>query len=132
MHRGTNQGHAEGGCTRQEDEVQLNHYALPKLSFSKFSGENPRIWIDKCYDYFYIFNIPDCMWTTAASLHMEDVAAKWLKVYKLKHGLGSSPVLLATVEQKFGAYGYRQAVQDLLALRQVGPAEEYTKEFEAA
>jgi hypothetical protein len=69
------------------------------------------------------------MWTTAASLHMDDVAAKWLHVYKLKHGLGHWPVFAAMVEQKFGAYDYRYG---LLALRQEGTVDEYTKEFEAA
>jgi hypothetical protein len=48
---------------------------------------------------------------------MEDVAGKWLLVYKLKHGLGPWHVFATAVEQKFGAYDYRQAVHDLLALR---------------
>jgi hypothetical protein len=63
-------------CNRGDDEVQFNRAALHKLSFPKFSGDNPRIWIDKCCDYFCICNISDCMWTSAASLHMEDNAAK--------------------------------------------------------
>jgi hypothetical protein len=68
----------------QEEEVPLHRSALPKLSFPKFSGTNPMIWIDKCVDYFKIFNILDHMWTTVASLHMEDNATKWLQVYKMK------------------------------------------------
>jgi hypothetical protein len=71
------------------------------------------------------------MWTTAASLDMKDVDAKWLQVYILKHGLGPWPVFVAVVEQKFRAYDYRQVVQDLLVLRQEGSVE-YTKELEAA
>jgi hypothetical protein len=63
---------------RHEDEFQVHRTTLPKLLFPKFSGENPRIWVDKCCDYFRIFNIPECLWTTAVSLHMEDNAAKWL------------------------------------------------------
>jgi hypothetical protein len=66
------------GRNRMDEEVPLHYAALPKMSFPKFTGEHPRIWIDKCADYFCIFNIPECMWTTAASLHMEDNAAKWL------------------------------------------------------
>lgn len=67
-----------------------------------------------------------------ASLHMEDNAAKWLQMYKLKYGLGAWSVFSAAVEQKFGAYDYRKVVTDLLSLKQEGIAEEYTKEFEAA
>jgi hypothetical protein len=74
---------SSGGHDRAEGEVSNHRSPLPKLSFPKFSGENPRIWIDKCIDYFKIFNIPECIWTTAASLHMENNAARWLQVYKM-------------------------------------------------
>jgi hypothetical protein len=76
------------GHNRSEDEVPICCPPLPKLTFPKITGDNPRIWIDMCVDYFTIFNILMCMWTTAASLHMEDNATKWLQVYKLQHGLG--------------------------------------------
>jgi hypothetical protein len=98
------------GRNRVEDEVQFNRAALPKLGFPKFCGDHPRIWIDKCCDYFHIYNIPECMWTTVASLHMEDNAAKWLQVYKLKVGLGDWGMFVAAVEEKFGAYDYRRVV----------------------
>jgi hypothetical protein len=84
------------------------------LSFPKFNEDNPHIWIHKCRDYFQIFNIPECLWVTAASLHMEENAGKWLQVYKLCSGLGSWLDFVTAVEDKFGAYDYRQAIQDLL------------------
>jgi hypothetical protein len=49
------------GCNRLGEEGHIHHLALPKLSFPKFSGENPRIWVGKCGDYFRIFNIPESM-----------------------------------------------------------------------
>lgn len=81
---------------------------MPKLSFPKFYGENPKIWIDKSRDYFKIFNIPECMRTTAASLHLEDNVARWLQTYKLKYGLGGWNTFVSAVEKKFGAYDYRK------------------------
>jgi hypothetical protein len=101
------------------------------LTFTKMIGDNPRIWIDMCVDYFTIFNIPMCMWTTAASLHMEDNAAKWLQVYKLQHGLGDWQVFVDAVQHKFGAYDYHKAIQDLLSVKQEGSVEDYTQEFQA-
>jgi hypothetical protein len=82
-----------------------------------------------CADYFHIFNIPECMWTTAASLHMEDNTAKWLQVYKLKNGLGGWTTFVAAVEEKFGVYDYHSALHDLLQLRQEGSVEDYAKAF---
>jgi hypothetical protein len=87
------------------------------------------MWIDKCNNYFKIFNIPECMWTAATSLHMEDNVAKWLQVYKMQRVLGDWNSFVAAVE-KFGAYDYRQAIQELLSVKRQGSVEEYTKEFE--
>jgi hypothetical protein len=122
--------HNTQGGRRSEDEVPYNRHTLPKLSFPKFDGENPMIWIDKCLDYFKIFNILECLCTTAASMHMEENAAKWLQVYKLKNGLDDWGAFVEAIEANFGAYDYRKAMQDLLSLRQENSVEEYIKEFE--
>uniref|UniRef100_A0A0A8ZRY8 Retrotransposon gag domain-containing protein n=1 Tax=Arundo donax TaxID=35708 RepID=A0A0A8ZRY8_ARUDO len=86
-----------------------------KCPFQKFERENPRIWRDKCVDYFHIFNIHESMWVTAASLHMEGNATKWFQVYKLTKGIGSW--FIQDVEHKFGANDYRRVVGELLELK---------------
>jgi hypothetical protein len=75
--RAQQQHRAVGDLQRMDNEVPHHRAALHKSSFPKFNRDNPWIWIDKT-DYFRIFNDPDHMWTNAASLHMEDNAAKWL------------------------------------------------------
>jgi hypothetical protein len=119
------------GCNHGEDENLPPHPALSKMSFPKFHGEHPHIWLDKCVDYFCIFNIPECLWSTTASIHMEDNAAKWMQVYKMKRGLGDWQEFARAVDEKFGVFDYRRSLQDLLLLKQMGSVEEYTKEFEA-
>jgi hypothetical protein len=47
------------------------------------------------------------MWTIATSLHMEDNVAKWMPVYKARHGLGVWQSFVTVVLEKFGAYDYR-------------------------
>lgn len=98
---------------------------------SKFEGSDPTIWKDKCVDYFRIFKIPECMWVTSASLHMEGIAAKWLQVYKRQHGLKDWDTFTNAVNVKFRANDYRNAVSDLLELKQEGTVEEYTTAFES-
>jgi hypothetical protein len=71
------------------------------------------------------------MWTTAASLHMEDNAAKWLQVYKMHHCLTNWHTFVLAVEQKFGAFDYHKAIHELLSVKQEGFVEDYTKDFEA-
>jgi hypothetical protein len=110
--------------------MSFHHGVLPKMSFPKFNGENLRIWIDKCGDYFRIFNIPECMWTMATSLHMEENVDKWLQVYKMKRGLRDWPTFVDAVEETFGTYNYRIAIQDLLSMKQEGMIGFYTRDFD--
>jgi hypothetical protein len=76
---------------------------MPKMAFPCFDGEHPRIWRDKCYDYFRAFNIRAALWLTMATLHMDGNAAVWLQSYKKRHELGNWPQFIAAVEAEFGA-----------------------------
>ena len=104
--------------------------AVPKLSFHRFDGANPTIWKSKCQDYFSLYNVPDAMKATFASLHIDDNAAKWLQVYKKQHGLADWHTFIAAVEEKFGASNYRDAMEELLELTQTSTVEQYAAAFE--
>jgi hypothetical protein len=58
--------------------VQLN--PLREMPFPKFDGADPRVWLDKCLDYFHIFKVSEAMWLQVASLHLEGIAACWFHV----------------------------------------------------
>jgi len=111
------------------DSSALPRHSVPKMAFPRFTGENPRIWKDKCLDYFHIFNIPESMWVTSASMNMDDNAAKWLQVYKLKHCLETWSEFMAAVEDQFGSYAYRDSITDLIALEQDGSLDDYVAAF---
>lgn len=119
-----------GGRADPESRVG-SHRFLPKLTCPRFDGTNPSIWKTKCQDYFHLLNVPESMWTTVASLHMDDNADKWVQMYKLKQGLGSWQQFMDAVQAKFGAYDYKHAIDSLLELKQTGTMEDYTTEFEA-
>ncbi|WVZ49036.1 hypothetical protein U9M48_000418 [Paspalum notatum var. saurae] len=101
------------------------------MQFPMFDGQHPQIWLDKCHDYFAIFEIPERLWVTTATMHFEGNAAKWLQAYKQSHKLNSWSSFGADVKEKFGADDYRTVVTDLLALRQTGTVQEYTALFES-
>jgi hypothetical protein len=110
---------------------RANHKGfIPKMNFPKFSGKEPSIWKDKCEDYFKLLNIPESMWTTAASLHMDGNAESWMQVYKLKEGLGSWQTFIKVVQHKFGAYDYQHAIDEMWDLQQTDTMEEYANAFE--
>lgn len=60
---------------------------------------------------------------------MDGPAAKWLQVYKLKHGLGKCEEFIAAVENYFGSYDYRDVISELIALHQEGALEDYITAF---
>lgn len=74
-------------------------------------------------------NIEEAFWHVAASLNMDGNAAKWLQVYKKKHGLGNWETFITAVENKFGAHDYRDAMGELLELKQTSSVEDYAAAF---
>lgn len=81
---------------------------LPHTSFPCFNGNNPRLWRYKCLEYFKLFNINECMWVTAATLHMEGAAAHWYKEYRLSQPVGDWSQFIGAVEAKFCAEDFSQ------------------------
>jgi hypothetical protein len=100
-----------------------------KMSFPRFDGDQPRIWKDKCMDYFLLFNVHPSLWLISATLHMDGNAALWLKAYRLRHDISTWPMLMTAVEAKFGADDHRKYMKQLLALKQRGTVEEYQVQF---
>lgn len=108
----------DGGPRRNRHEQgRSEHTFMPKMLFPTFDGSDPRIWKDKCQEYFRLYNIAEDLKTSAASLHMEGNAAKWYQVFKLQNGLVSWSRFISAVESKFGAYDYRNALDSLLELK---------------
>ena len=62
-------------------------------------------------------------------MNMDDNAAKWLQVHKLKQGLGTWSEFIASLENQFEAYEYRDAIHELIGLEQEDSLEEYITTF---
>lgn len=125
QHGGSSNYQRVSGHNHREEkgDRHLKGGFMPKMSCPRFDGNNPCIWKAKCQDYFQLLNIPESMWTTAASLHMDGNAEKWMQVYKMKHGLGDLEQFMAAVHEKFGSYDYQHAIDSLLELRQTSTVE---------
>jgi hypothetical protein len=124
-------GGVGGGRNHQFHQEHGGRPQMPKMPFPRFDGEHPRIWRDKCYDYFRAFNISPALWLTTTTLHLEGNAAIWLQAYKQRHSLGTWPQFIVAVEAEFGSDDQRRSMKTLLALKQMGTVEEYQKEFQS-
>jgi hypothetical protein len=103
---------------------------MPKVLCPKFNGENPVIWKDKCIDYFMLVDFKPKHWVRMAAIHFEGPAAQWLRVYRKKVPNPTWLQLVLDVEEKFGKDDYREALTELLELKQTGSVEEYFCEFQ--
>jgi hypothetical protein len=110
-------GGGGGGRTIPSNHDPGGRIQMPKMPFPRFDGTHPRIWRDKCHDYFRAFNINPALWLTTATLHMEGNAAVWLQAYKQRHSLGQWPQFILAVESEFGADDQRKSLKTLLALK---------------
>jgi hypothetical protein len=122
-------GPSSGGEAGRSGDHQSGKVPI-KMNFPKFDGEFPRIWRDKCLDYFRVCNIHPTMWLTAATMHLEGNAAHWFQAYKLKHVVQGWPDFIKAVEAKFGVHDHRQFMDELLALKQTGYVDEYCAKFQ--
>jgi hypothetical protein len=115
----------------QHEGKYNNRPHFPKMAFPVFEGKDPKIWRDKCEDYFRIFDIPEFLWVSMASMRIVGDAARWVRVEKNRGDLGNWTTFMQKVEDKFGAYDYMCALQDLLELQQQGSVEDYVLSFES-
>lgn len=104
----------------------------PKLDFPKFYGENPRLWLDRCRNYFDMYRVPVPQWLLTATMYMEGHAALWLQAYKRQHVVLGWDVFCQAVEQEFGADEYDAQMSKLLQLKQTNTVAEYRTAFEAS
>jgi hypothetical protein len=78
------------------------HHSLPKMQFPSFDGVHPKIWFDNCTNYFTIYTIPEKLWVTAASMHLQGNAAKWWQAYKQTHKKITWTEFCEVVHTEFG------------------------------
>lgn len=114
-----------------QSKDKLPHHALPKMPFPTFAGVQPKIWINKCNNYFLMFSIPETLWVTAATMNLEDNAAKWWESYKLNNPAVTWQQFCTDIQDNFGSDDYRSSLNDLINLKQTGTVEEYTTQFQA-
>jgi hypothetical protein len=76
-----------GGGNGGGDAGEYPPVPIPKWTFPRFDGLEPKIWLRKCADYFTMYRVPEAVWVTSASLHMEGNASRWFQIFKLQYGL---------------------------------------------
>lgn len=70
---------------RTHKRETMPSHAMPKMQFPKFDDTTPKIWRDNCEGYFELYQLPQGMWITAATIHFQGNAAMWYQACKQTH-----------------------------------------------
>lgn len=103
---------------------------MPKTTFPKFNGSNPKIWKEKCEKYFNMFHVPEDLKADYATLHFKGNAALWLQTYEANHDIDNWVALCVAVCSKFGKDLYYNSMNQALDIRQTSDVDSYYHEFE--
>ncbi len=47
-----------------------SHIPYPRLEFPTFTGDELRIWVENCEQYFEVYQIPHHQWLNIATMHL--------------------------------------------------------------
>jgi len=109
----------------------IPRHALPKLLFPTSDGSQPKVWLDKCLNYFHIYQLPESLWVDTASMHLQENAAKWWQTYKLQHSNVTWSTFSAALQTTFGPDDHWYALNELMDLKQTDTVEDYTTRFKS-
>jgi hypothetical protein len=59
-----------GGADAYRDFWDGSREHIPKMNFPPFDGENPKLWLGRCLDYFDMYVVPIRRWVKVATMHM--------------------------------------------------------------
>ncbi|GJY98001.1 putative mitochondrial protein [Tanacetum coccineum] len=109
--------------------VQLQFARMTKIEFPKFRGEDVRVWLYKCEQFFEIDHVSDPYKIQLASIHLYGAASLWHRQFvKLVGGNASWDSFKEVDLLRFGS-AYDDPMDGIKNLRHTGTIKEYQNAF---
>jgi len=102
---------------------------VPKVPFPQFDGENPKLWISRCENYFDMFPLESHMRIKFATMHFSGAAARWLQSVKKRLRSASWDDFIQLLLDRFGREQQEVLICQLFHVRQSGLVSEYVEQF---
>ena len=90
------------------------------MDFLVFDGEDPKLWLSHCDDYFDMYMVEPSQWIRVASMQMTRAASRWLQSLDLKVKKMSWEEFCQLVLDRFGRDQYELLIRQLFHIRQFG------------
>jgi hypothetical protein len=90
---------------------------LPKLNFPTFTGDNPRLWLSRCENYFDMYNVEEFRWIQVASMYLNDAAARWFQSVEPRLPHASWREFVVLLLDRFGREQKELLIRQLFHIR---------------
>lgn len=123
--------HGSGGKFHVESESSAyhSHSRVPKVNFPGFVGENPKLWISHCRDYFDLYHVDSSDWIKILLMHFSEAAARWLQSIEPRLRSLSWDEFCSLVLERFGCDEHALLIRQLFHIRQTGLVADYVAKF---
>lgn len=85
-----------------------------KLPFLSFYGDNPKLWISRCEDYFELYGLDSSLQVKFGAMHLKETASTWLQSVESRVRSCSWAEFCQLVLYRFGRNQYKLLVRQLL------------------
>ena len=99
------------------------------MKFPLFDGENPKLWLGRCLDYFDMYTVPHHRWVKVATMHMTAAAARWFQSVEDQVRQGSWEFFCQAVMERFGKDQHAFLIRQLFHIYQAGSVQEYIDKY---
>ena len=102
---------------------------LPKLHFHRFDGDNPKLWISRCEDYFEMYSVDSSYWVHLALNQLDGPAACWSQSVAKRLKQSSWSEFSSMLLERFGRDQQESLIQQLYHIRQTTTVADYVERF---
>lgn len=99
----------------------------PRVELPRFDGANPRLWQDRCEDYFQHWNTPSHLWIQYASAQFEGSTARWLEAARRRIPRATWSEFCQHVMNRFGRNQHCTLVRRMFKIHQTTTVTDYVE-----
>jgi len=101
----------------------------PKFELPRFDGSNPRLWQDRCEDYFLHWNTPQHLWIQYASGQFEGAADRWLEAARRRIPRATWSEFCQHLMTRFGRNQHQTLIRRMIRIQQTASVADYVERF---
>ena len=111
------------------DESPPHHRSLPKIDFPRFDGTCPKLWQQRCEDYFHLYSTPKPVWISVATMQFDGAAARWLQSVQRKLSTATWEKFCGWLLVRFGRNQHQALMRQLYQIHQTTTVTDYVERF---